>query len=82
MNTFSDIVGFVVGFINQLIPLLFGLTLLVIIWRVIDAWIIHGGDGKKIDDGKQTIIVGVIVLVVLSGVWGLVALLQNSLFAG
>lgn len=80
MRNFSDLVSFFIGIIAQLVPIIFGLTLLLITWRVIDAWIIHGGDDSKIEDGKQTIIVGVIALVVMSGIWGILAILRNSLF--
>ena len=80
MRNFSDLVDFFIGIISQLVPIIFGLTLLLITWRVIDAWIIHGGDDKKIEDGKQTMIVGVIALVVMSGIWGILAILRSSLF--
>lgn len=81
MNTFADVVDFILGFVNILIPLLFGLIFLLVIWRIIDAWIIHGGDAAKVKEGKTSLLVGVFALVVLSGVWGIVALLQNSLFS-
>jgi hypothetical protein len=80
MNTFADVVNLFIGFIDLLIPLLFALIFLVIAWRTIDAWVLHGGDQKKVDEGKQTLVVGVIVLVVLSGLWGIVRLLQSSIF--
>jgi hypothetical protein len=80
MRNFADLVNVFIGFIALLVPLIFALTLLVIIWKVIDAWVIHGGDESKIEDGKQTIYVGIIALVVMSGIWGILAILQNSLF--
>lgn len=66
--------------INLVVPLIFALTLLFITWKVIDAWIIHGGEESKIEEGKHTIIVGVIALVVMSGIWGILSILQYSLF--
>ncbi len=78
--TFSGLVGMLVSLIYRVVPLLFGLIFLIIVWRVVDGWIIHGGDQKAIDSGKSTIISGVVVLVVLAGLWGLVALLKSSLF--
>jgi len=82
LNTFADVVDLVATYINIIVGLLFGLILLIIIWRMVDAWIIHGGDQAKVDEGKQTALAGIIVLVVLSGVWGIVKLLQNSIFGG
>lgn len=80
MSSFSDLVAKFIEIIALAIPLLFALTSLVIIWKVIDAWIIHGGDQTKIDEGKQTVFVGVIALVVMSGIWGILSILQSSLF--
>ena len=80
MRNFADVVNVFIGFIALLVPVIFALTLLVIIWKVIDAWVIHGGEESKIEDGKQTIIVGIIALVVMSGIWGILAILRSSLF--
>lgn len=80
MQDFSDLVGTFIGIITLVIPVIFALTFLVIVWRVIDAWIIHAGDANKIDDGKNTILVGIIALVVMSGIWGILYILQSSLF--
>ncbi len=80
MRNFADLVNVFIGFIGLLVPLIFALTLLVIIWKVIDAWVIHGGEESKIEDGKQTIYVGIIALVVMSGIWGILAILRSSLF--
>lgn len=80
MNNFSDLVAEFINIITLLIPLIFAGTLLIIVWKVIDAWIIHGGEESKIEDGKHTIIVGLIALVVMSGIWGILSILQSSLF--
>jgi hypothetical protein len=80
MNSFGDLVANFISIITLLIPLIFAFTLLIIIWKVIDAWIIHGGDESKVEDGKNTIIVGIIALVVMSGIWGILSILQSSLF--
>ncbi len=80
MNNFSDLVASFITIISLLIPLIFAITLLVIVWKVIDAWIIHGGDEGKVEDGKHTIIVGIIALVIMSGIWGILSILQSSFF--
>jgi hypothetical protein len=79
MNNFSDLVGKFLEIIGLIIPLLFGLTLVVISWKIIDAWIINGGEQSKIDEGKHTVVVGIIALVVMSGIWGILGILQRSL---
>jgi hypothetical protein len=80
MRNFSDVVDKLLGIINLIVPLLFGLTLLYIIWGVVDAWIIHGGDEGRVEEGKNTLIVGIIALVVMSGIWGILSILKSSLF--
>ena len=80
MRNFSDLVNTFIELISLVVPLIFALTLLLIVWKVVDAWIIHGGDESKIEEGKNTIIVGVIALVVMSGIWGILSILQSSLF--
>jgi hypothetical protein len=80
MKNFADVVSEFIGMIQLLVPLVFGLTLLVITWKIIDAWIINGADGEKREEGKNIVIVGVIALVVMSGIWGILNILQSSLF--
>lgn len=79
-GNFKELVGMFINMLSLLIPLIFGLALLYIVWKVVDAWIIHGDDPKKIDEGRQYAIVGVVALVIMSGVWGIVALLRSSFF--
>lgn len=77
---FGELVGVFLDFISLLVPLIFSLALLVIVWRLIDAWVIHAGDTTKVEEGKKYALWGVLVLVVMSALWGLVALLRSSLF--
>ena len=79
-KNFSDLVGLLIDLLSLAIPLIFALTLIFIIWKIIDAWVINAGDQTKVDEGKQVALVGVIALVVMSGVWGILELLRNSLF--
>ena len=74
--TFAQLVEKILEPINSLVPLLFGIILIIIIWRVIDAWVINGGDEEAVKKGKTTLLTGIIVLVVLLCVWGIVALLK------
>ena len=79
-QNFAELVDLFLGFISLLIPLVFSLALLFIVWRVIDAWVLHADDPKKLEEGRQYALWGVLVLVVMSSVWGLVALLRSSFF--
>lgn len=79
-ETFGDVVSIFVSLINAAIPALLALMLLFIIWKAVDMWVINAGDEQKVTEGKQLIITSVIVMVVISSLWGLVALLRNSFF--
>lgn len=76
---FSTLVGRLIDIIDILVLLVFALTLVVMLWQIINAWIIHGGDSTKVEEGKKTVFFGIIVLVVMSSIWGIVALLQTLL---
>lgn len=80
ISDFNGLVNYIIEILNLLVPLIFGLIVLVIVWRLVDAWIINAGDESKVKAGKQTAITGVIVLVILSAVWGILNLLRSSLF--
>ena len=78
-TTFAELVAFFLGLINQIVPLIFGLAFLFIIWKLIDAWVLHPDDGSKREEGKTIIITGVIVLVIMLSIWGILNLLVSSL---
>ena len=78
-DTFSELVAFFLGLINQIIPLIFAFAFLFIIWKLIDAWVIHPDDGSRREEGKTIIITGVIVLVIMLSIWGILNMLINSL---
>ncbi len=77
---FAELVDMFLGFIELLVPFIFSLALLVIVWKIIDAWVINAGDTKKIEEGRQYAVWGVLVLVVMSTVWAIVRLLRSSIF--
>ena len=79
-STFADLVAHIINILQLTIPLIFAATLMVILWKIADAWIINGGEESKISEGKQVAFIGVIVLVVMVSIWGILALLRGSLF--
>ena len=83
MTTPTSLKGLVdglLGLINLAIPLIISVIFLGLVWKIFDAWVINAADEKKREEGKQTALVAVIVMVIMLSVWGIVALLQNSLF--
>ena len=79
-DDFAGLVSEFLGILQALVPFIFAVTLIVVIWKIIDTWIINAGDTVKIAAGKQFILKAVLVLVVMSSIWGILALLRSSLF--
>lgn len=78
-TTFAELVSFFLGLINMIIPLLMGAAFLFIMWKLVDAWIIHADDTSKVEEGRTIAMTGVIVFVIMISIWGIIAMLQNSL---
>jgi Type IV secretion system pilin len=77
-TTFGGLVNFFIEFINIVITALLALAFLVLIWKIIDAWIIHADDEKKRAEGKSYALTAVIVFVVMVSVWGILQLLVGA----
>lgn len=79
-TTFAGLVGHLLGIINIIIPTTFALVFLFFCWKIIDVWIINAGDDKKLEEGKHLVLVAVLVMTLLFTVWGIVAMLRQSIF--
>lgn len=79
-QTFGDLVNVFLGIIQLLIPLVFALTFIMLSWGVIKAWIINDGNAEKVAEGRMLALWGVIGLVVMSGLWGILAFVRASFF--
>lgn len=77
INTFGDMVDFFLSLINLAIPVIFALSLLVFVWGIFQGWIMNAGTEAGIDRGKNMAVAGVIGLIVMTGMWGIVALAQS-----
>jgi len=76
---FADLVYLFIDFINYFIILLIGLTFIVVIWKLIDAWIIHVDNDTKRKEGMAVAGTAAVVMAIMLSIWGILALLQNSL---
>jgi hypothetical protein len=81
-SNFAELVGVFIDILSLIIPFIFGLSLLIIIWKVVDAWVINGGDADKIEEGRNVALWGIIVLVIMSGIWAILRILRSSIFGG
>lgn len=65
--------------LNQIIGLLFVAATVVFLWGVIK-YVVAGGDEKKLDEGRNFIIYGLIGLFVMLAMWGIVRAVCSSIF--
>lgn len=79
-SDFKGLVNILLNIISVLIVLVFALTFIVLAWSVVKAWIINADSEIEVEKGKRVALVGVIALVIMSGIWGILALLRTSLF--
>lgn len=79
-TTFADLVNSIIGTINLIIPLLFGVLFLYLVWRVFESWVLRADDEGARTAGRQYAISAMIVFVLMISAWGIVKLLQSSLF--
>jgi ABC-type multidrug transport system fused ATPase/permease subunit len=78
-TTFKGLVVFIIDFISILVPALFAVLFVYIIWKIIDAWILNVGNEEKRKEGKQLVMTAVLVFVLMIITWGIVALIKQSL---
>ena len=72
-ETFIELVDFFIGIINMLIPILMTLTIVFVVYKVIDAWVINGDSAEKVAEGRWVALVGIIVLTVMAVTCSIVA---------
>ncbi|MEZ4195293.1 MAG: hypothetical protein R3B53_02775 [Candidatus Paceibacterota bacterium] len=79
-TTYTELVNSLLNLINLLVPVIIGVVFVVLAFKIFDAWVVHADDEKKQEEGRQYAITGVIVMVVVVVIWGIVALIKNSIF--
>lgn len=77
-TTFKDFVSEFVDFFNTIILLIFSFAFLAFIWGVTQYVVFPGNEDRK-EKGKQIIVWGIIVFVVMVSIWGIVNLLSSIL---
>lgn len=80
-QTFYEVLCLFASILNQLIPIIVGLTLLMFIWGLVK-FIRASGDVSAIKEGKQFMIWGVLALFVMLSFIGILNLFYSDLFGG
>ncbi len=79
-SNFASLVSQFIELISMVVPILFALVIVFLSWSIIKAWVINGGDEASVEEGKKVALLGVIALVVMFGIWGILAMLQAAIF--
>ena len=78
VDTFFNNINEFIG--NVLIPLVFGLTLLIFIWGMFRFFIWGGGNDEERSKGKQLILWSIVGLVMMTSIWGIVNMFSGGIF--
>src|SRR3989344_5565919 len=78
-TSFKDVVGKIIGVFNTIIPAIIGIGVFLIIFGIF-RYINAGDDPKKLAEGGKLVLWGVIGVFIMLSIWGLVALILNTVF--
>jgi K+-transporting ATPase A subunit len=79
-TTASGLLGILLKFsylLGLLVPIIFGLAIIFFFYGVIK-FIRSAGDSKKLEDGKQMMIYGVISIFVMASLWGILIFIGDA----
>lgn len=79
-STFADVVAVIIQIADGLMALVVGIIVVVLLWRILTAWFMGGGDPKEVERGRQSALAGIIVLVFVFGLWGIVFIIRTTFF--
>ena len=77
ITDFRSFVGKILDILGLLIPIIFGLALIFFFWGVA-MFIFSAGDEKKREEGKYTLMWGIIILFIMISIWGIIKVLLNT----
>ena len=75
---FKGLVYTIVGYIQQLVVVIFAMSVLVILWGIFKYIFWSQGDEKQIEESKNVMFWGIIALFVMVSFWGLVKALRGT----
>jgi hypothetical protein len=69
--------GTLVPLLDAVIPVIFGVALIAILWAG-SQLVLHADNEQKRTDSKRSMFWGIIILFIMLSMWGLVNLIKNS----
>jgi hypothetical protein len=78
-STFPALIQYITGVIQMIIPIMFAAAIVIYFYHA-GMGIYKGGQAEARQKLKQNLFWGAIILFVMVSVWGLVLMLENSLF--
>lgn len=78
-STFPGLINYIIGIIQFMIPMLVAAAIILYFYHA-GVGVYKGGQAEARQKLKQNLFWGAIILFVMISVWGLVLLLENSLF--
>ena len=80
-GSFIEIVAFIIGLINQVIPILGSFALILFLWGGL-RMVYRSGDAHGHNDDKKAMQWSVIALFVLFSIWGILRLMSEAFLPG
>jgi len=75
--TLAQFLGTLTGILNQIVPFILGLAVLVILWGIF-TYITKAGEEEKRAEAKKFILYGILGLFIMVSLWGFVGILVNT----
>jgi uncharacterized membrane protein YecN with MAPEG domain len=79
-GTFKEFTLVIIDILDLLVILIFALTFIFLSYKLLSAWVLHADNETKREEGKMYIITSVVVLFVMTSIWGIIRLLKNGFF--
>ncbi len=76
-GTFSDVIYWIIGIFNLLVPLIIGAAIVVFLYGT-TVFIAKAGDQEGRQSGRNFMLYGIIGIAVMVSVWGLVKFVTNT----
>jgi succinate dehydrogenase hydrophobic anchor subunit len=78
LNNLQDVINGIGKIINAVVPLIFAVAVLYMLWNIVKYIEAGTGDAKARDSARDQIIFAVVLLFVMMSIWGLVNILRGT----